>query len=97
MTMSETTPSQPILNEPMARFEINDGSQRAVLEYSISHGAMALVHTGVPKEMEGKGAGGALVKAALEYAKAQGLKVKPQCPFVRTWMERHPEYARLVG
>ena len=37
-----------------------------------------------------------MVKAALEYAKEEGLKVVPQCPFVRSYIERHKEYESLL-
>ena len=62
----------------------------------MSPGEMALTHTGVPKEIERRGIGSALVKAALEYAQSKGLKVKPLCPFVQRYVERHTEYAGLV-
>lgn len=83
-------------NEAKQRFEIFDDGSLAVLDYRMSHGAMLLTHTGVPPKIEGKGVGGALVKAALDYAQAHGLKVKALCPFAQKWMERHPEYAGLA-
>lgn len=84
-------------NEARQRFEIFEDGSLAELDYRMSHGAMLLTHTGVPQEIEGKGVGGALVKAALDYAQAQGLKVKALCPFAQKWMEQHPEYAGLAG
>lgn len=53
-------------------------------------------HTIVPEEMEGKGIGSALVKHALEYARHEHLYVKPTCPFIRAYIDRHPEYKDLV-
>jgi predicted GNAT family acetyltransferase len=52
-------------------------------------------HTEVPREFEGRGIGSALVKAMLELARAEGLKVKPLCSFVSAYMQRHPEFADL--
>ena len=90
--------SSPVVhNQASSRFEIVEGSHTAVLEYRISHGALVLTHTGVPQEIEGMGVGGALVKAAFEYARSHGLKVRPLCPFVKKYLERHPEYAELVA
>jgi len=48
-------------------------------------------------ELEGRGIGGRIVKTGLDYARAEGLKVVPQCSFVRGYIERHQEYADLVA
>jgi predicted GNAT family acetyltransferase len=39
---------------------------------------------------------GALVDVALSALRQRGLRVIPLCPFVRAWLDRHPEYADLV-
>ncbi len=52
-------------------------------------------HTGVPKELEGKGIGSALVRYALEHARKNNWKINPTCPFVKTYIVRHPEYQDL--
>jgi predicted GNAT family acetyltransferase len=83
-------------NAEAGRFEIRVDDHVAVLDYVLSNGRMAMVHTGVPPQLEGKGYGGQLAKAALEYAKGAGLRVAPECSFVRVYIERHPEYAALV-
>jgi predicted GNAT family acetyltransferase len=54
-------------------------------------------HTEVPKELEGRGIGSALVRGLLEIARAQGLKVQAVCPFVKAYLDRHPEYADLLS
>ena len=43
-----------------------------------------------------RGVGSRLIRAALDSARDQGLRVVPQCPFVRAFIERHPEYRDLV-
>ena len=53
------------------------------------------MHTEVPKALEGRGIGSALIRGVLDIARAQGLKVNPVCPFAKTYIERHPEYADL--
>lgn len=78
------------------RFEIRQPAGTAVLEYALSGGDIAMFHTGVPPELEGRGLGGKLVKAALDYARGEGLRVIPQCSFVRAYIDRHPEYAPLL-
>ncbi|MDT7536982.1 MAG: uncharacterized protein QOI82_567, partial [Actinomycetota bacterium] len=47
-------------------------------------------HTVVPEEMGGQGVGGALVQAAVDYAKDAGLELVVTCPFARKWLEKHP-------
>jgi predicted GNAT family acetyltransferase len=83
-------------NSDARRFEVPHGDMIAVLEYQLVPGRIVFTHTGVPKELEGRGVGGALARAALEYARSQDLAVRPVCPFVAAYIARHPEYADLV-
>jgi predicted GNAT family acetyltransferase len=48
-----------------------------------------LAHTEVPESLRGKGVGGALAKAGLAFARAQGLPVVVRCPFVRAYLQKH--------
>lgn len=83
-------------NEAEGRFQIGDGEAVAVLEYELSDGEIALTHTEVAPELEGRGLAGKLARAALEYARERGLKVVPLCGYVEAYIRRHPEYAPLV-
>ena len=56
---------------------------------------MRMTHTGVPAALEGRGIAAALVKEALTWAQAQGLKVDPICSYVRVYIRRHPEWSSL--
>lgn len=78
------------------RFEYADAGHLAVLEYRLGHGHIAFTHTGVPPELEGRGVGAALARAGLQHAQHEGLGVLPLCPFVRAYIQRHPEYQALV-
>ena len=49
-------------------------------------------HTETADGFEGQGLASQLVRAALDDAKARGLEINPVCPFVRAYLERHPEY-----
>jgi predicted GNAT family acetyltransferase len=84
-------------NAAASRFEIRAPGGTPLLKYARRDGVLDLVHTEVPPQMEGKGYGGALAKAALDAARAAGLRVVPSCPFVREYVERHREYADLVA
>ena len=51
----------------------------------------------MPEQLEGRGIASKLAKTALDYSRAEGLTVVPLCPFIASYIERHPEYADLVG
>ncbi len=54
-------------------------------------GIMNIYHTFVPDEERGMGLAGKLAKAAFEYAQEKGLKVRPSCPYIEYYIEKHPE------
>jgi uncharacterized protein len=84
-------------NEPRHRFEIAVADEMAILTYRREPGRITYLHTEVPEALEGHGIAGKLAKHALDYARAQGLAVVPSCPYVRSYIERHPEYEDLVA
>ena len=79
-----------------SRFTANTTHGEATLEYMRDGKRIIFTHTGVPSEAEGRGTGTALAKAALDYARDEGLVVKPMCPFVAAFVKRHPEYQPLL-
>src|SRR5690242_15108239 len=83
-------------NEAAARFETQVDGHTAFLTYKQRGNSIALLHTEVPPELEGRGVGSSLARAALDHAREHSLKVLPYCPFVGTYLKRHPEYADLV-
>ncbi len=56
-----------------------------------SEDVLDLQHTEVPPSGQGHGIGDALVRAALSYARENGMRVMATCPYVRAWLRRHPE------
>jgi uncharacterized protein len=83
-------------NTAQNRFELDVDEHQAVAYYRMAPGVITFVHTEVPQELSGRGIGTKLVRGALEMARAQGLKVVPQCPFVSAFMGKNPEYNDLL-
>jgi predicted GNAT family acetyltransferase len=77
-------------NTERDRYEIVRDEGVAVLEYRRRGNRLVLVHTGVPKELEGNGLAGKLVAAAVADARSQELTIVPLCPYASAWIERHP-------
>jgi len=84
-------------NAALSRFELTLDGYTAVLEYTQSDGKIIFTHTGVPAELGGRGLGGALARAGLEFARTEGKKVIPLCSFVAGYLAKHPEFADLAG
>ena len=84
-------------NEELKRFEVQVNGKDAFIDYKLyGTDAIALIHTEVPEELEGKGIASTLAHYALEFARTNGLKVKVYCSFIKLYMERHKEYSDLV-
>jgi|SRR6476469_1311826 len=79
------------------RYEIRVGAELAGFsQYRQRPSGLAFVHTEIDDRFEGQGLGGKLVSFALGDVRARGLAVLPFCPFVKGYIERHPEYLDLV-
>ena len=83
-------------NAAASRFETEIEGELAVLNYAETGTTIDLQHTEVPASLEGHGVGGSLAAAALGYARQAGKRVIPTCPFVRSYIKRHPEWNTIV-
>lgn len=95
-----TEPAVEVRDNPAEdRYELRvDGELAGVADYRDRGGRRIFVHTEVDDAYAGRGLGNRLAKGALDDALARGLHVVPRCPFIRAWLERHPDYAaRLIG
>jgi len=78
------------------RFELEVEGHLAMSFYKMDGNVITFINTEVPPELNGKGVGARLVQGALDQVRAAGLKLIPQCPFVKAWIAKHPEYRDLV-
>lgn len=84
-------------NAASSRFEARVGGQLALCSYHRQGDTLVLPHTEVPAAAQGQGVAAALVAAALDWARSEGLKVRPACSYVASYMRRHPETQDLLG
>lgn len=92
------TPALTITHRPeIGRFETHVDGLRCEADYQLDGQVMVMTHTGVPAALGGRGIAAALVQAALDHARAHGLKIRPVCSYVVTYMRRHPEAQDLLA
>jgi predicted GNAT family acetyltransferase len=88
--MATVSELPPVLdNQTANRFELTVDGHLSALTYRVVGPRLALIHTEVPHALEGRGIGGALVRAALARAVDEKLVLVPKCPFARSWLEEH--------
>ncbi len=97
---------EKITHDPgRGRFELKVDGCTAYVHYIVSDGALNVVSTRVPVELEGAGIASALTKHLLDYARQNRLRVIPTCSFTSAYLRlppptsaylrRHPEYRDL--
>ncbi len=84
-------------NATAKRFQAQVDGKRAFIQYRLQADQITYLHTEVPEALEGQGIGSRLAKAALDYARANHLKVVLLCPFVAAYIHRHTEYTELLA
>jgi len=84
-------------NADEGQYELRvDGRLAGLVLYRRHDNAITLIHTEVEDGFEGQGIGGRIAKAVLDDARAHGWRVLAQCPFIRSYIERHPDYRDLT-
>lgn len=84
-------------NEEAHRFEATVNGLRSLLAYRLFPDRIVLQHTEVPAPLEGHGIAAKLTRAALDFARANHLRVVPLCPYVSSFLLRHREYHDLLS
>ncbi len=83
--------------EDAQRYEARDGDVLAgFIDYVVKAGRLALIHTEVLPAHQGLGIAERLTRFALDDARRRGLRVIAICPYVRVYVERHPETHDIV-
>jgi predicted GNAT family acetyltransferase len=86
-----------INNEEARRFEATVDGHLALITYRRFRGKIVFDHTEVPPPLEGKGLAAKLTRTALDFARANRLRVVSLCPFVSSYVGRHTEVQDLVS
>ncbi|MFT4249703.1 MAG: GNAT family N-acetyltransferase [Pseudomonas sp.] len=95
--MSSAGESQ-VRHEPARfRFVIEVDGHEAVLDYRLAGGTMAILHTGVPEPIGGRGIAASLTEAVLALARSNGWRVRPECSYSLAYFKRHREHRDLLA
>ncbi len=73
-----------------------DGRHAGLAAFVEKDGAVVFTHTEIDEAFGGQGIGGSLAQAALDDVRERGLSVVPLCPFIKGWIDKHPNYGELV-
>ena len=85
-------------NRERSHYELRvDGQLAGWIVYRGAPGVLTMLHTEIEPEWERHGLSSALAAGALDDVHARGLKVRPLCPLVAGYIQRHPEDADLVA
>jgi predicted GNAT family acetyltransferase len=88
---------QVLDNAAHSRYEMTLAGGTAFIDYTVAGKVRTLTHAEVPVALRGGGVAARLTAGALDLARSQGIKVIPRCPYVETFIERHPQYQDLLA
>src|SRR5688572_2408899 len=86
-----------VVNSDKKQFEMVVDGVTARIEFLLWDEKMALTHTEVPLELEGRGVATAIIEKTLGYMEENRLKLIPLCPFVIAYLEKNPEWKRILN
>jgi predicted GNAT family acetyltransferase len=86
-----------VKNTTANRFELSSEGYTTFIEYKERNKKLWLTHTEAPEELKGKGSATAIVEKTLDYIEENGYKLVPLCPFVAAYLNRHPEWNRVLA
>jgi uncharacterized protein len=84
-------------NPAASRYEVHVGGALAgFVLYHLSGQRITLIHTEIDPQFQGAGLATRLARYSLDDARKRHLAVLPSCPYIRSWIKKHPEYVDLV-
>ena len=83
-------------NRSAQQFELHVGNMLCLLQYRINNEKMIVYHTEVPPPVQNRGIAERMTRTALEYARAERLKIEPRFPYTAAFRRRHREYSDLL-
>ncbi len=95
--MNEIDTSAIRQNRSGNRFELAVGDLTAFVDYILMGKKIIYTHTEVPVSLEGRGIGSLLARSVMEFARENGLRVIPLCPFLASWLRTHTEYRDILA
>jgi hypothetical protein len=99
----ETEATITVRNTPQhRRYEILDGDAIIGKAHYLPHDGpkgpeRIFYHTTVSEDYAGEGLAARLVQESLDDTLAAGITVVPVCPYVRTWLRKHPDYQQRTA
>ncbi|WP_216896274.1 GNAT family N-acetyltransferase [Nocardia alni] len=86
-----------VRNDAQLRYELwYDDKLAGFAEYRERDEDTVFIHTEVDTEYAGMGLGGILARQAIEGEIARGRAIVPRCPYIKSWLDKHPEYDEHV-
>lgn len=75
-----------------------DGALRRVwADYAVQGGRRAILHVEAEDELRGSGAAGRFMQSLADHARAEDLKLTPQCSYAVAWFKRHADFADVLA
>jgi predicted GNAT family acetyltransferase len=98
MTTSPRTSLTVTRNEDQRRYEASAGGTALAgfVDYREAREPVVLIHTEVDPSFEGRGVGSALARGALDDIRDRERKALVICPFINSWLRRHPDYLDVL-
>lgn len=84
-------------NVEKRRYETEVDGLKAFIEYNVAPDIITLEHIEVDKELSGRGIASDLTEAVLMHLESRDLKVIANCPFIKSYIEKHPEWESILA
>ncbi|MCD6041433.1 MAG: N-acetyltransferase [Burkholderiales bacterium] len=74
-----------------------DGKRLAEMTYTVAGSRVIIDHTRVDDSLRGKGIGGKLVRAAVDWARKENVRLLPLCPYAKSVFDKTPDYSDVLA